>query len=1162
MKIGHSIRFALVTASLSQFAFLPASSGQEYTLPPARVVPWVASDDPLASTAGKLVVGIPGGFANRNAGRVVVQAPAPSGGDDALPLNNLIKSVSDGTIIELQTGNYKISSVVGMGKDHHRRTLRGKGVGQTVIQCSSSNACLSIAGYIGNAGTQGTLAITGGLQKGSTQLTLSDTAPLDVGDQVELTARNDFALPVISVTGFRGIRYQLATIEAIDRNAKTVTIKPALMMNYASTSLLRYGNVLTPTVGSGFEDFTLDGTSAENNPPIGIVLLGTYGSWVSNVVIKGGIKNYPLELFNNISCEVRQSEFLPTSKEYFTSNGAGILMNTNSACLVEDNIVLKLFPGMELNFTDMGNVIAHNVVLGGALNTNHGPHNSFNLFEGNVTDGFHSDGYFGGESDETIFRNRVLSFIANKRFSRNFNIVGNILHTPSGAADYGNGQIHRFLFRSVLGESLGDASYDWLLSQNHTTLCPEGFPQCAQYPMANLDAISSAVRAGPYQANAAEIITMLERGHPSYNFGRPNIGNLNYQGDVQPSKGRYWKDWDPTSNPTTSGAKVTGTVTGQTGSYVDSDGKTVPYFSVIISDPTNNQRLFSYAQSLCFQFNIKDINNRSTCQSVFGVDWGDPATLVVGNVVAYDVDNSKVYITGVVPPGVVNVGIWPRSEGFQEFDLDVDATTILKANYMVNAQGGGKVYSGEVITGTLPLSMFRSQRPTYWPAGKPWPAFDPITPNIDISAIPAGERYASRGNCGDAANQCDTGTLATPSSTATHYYWSCTPPVAGFATANCSLKKSNKDGKCGTAIYTCEYGAPNAKSTTATSYEWSCQGDEAGANVRCTTVNQPPALQRALTTSVLSAVVAGQSLSISLDSTDERRVSGVKLFVQGSLVPAEQVRLSTPVNDSGTTRWVLNVDWTPNQSGSIALSAKVVDELGAESQAVAVQQMTLNNDPNLINFWMLNDGSGSVVHDSSASKNDGAIITTDGNAPQWGAREDGIKVLLFRGTTKIEANNNIGVYPLTGCVWMSRAGAMNYIDEKLYHTLHFNMAVSANNNTIFGNDKFSMDFYNGISSLRSTGFVPGNVWNHLCLVITADGDATFYNNGEAAGSLHINSNEINYGGGKFIIGNGFNGLMNDLRIYRRALSAQEIRKLILLPVADLTPGGPTNLRVQ
>jgi len=79
-------------------------------------------------------------------------------------------------------------------------------------------------------------------------------------------------------------------------------------------------------------------------------------------------------------------------------------------------------------------------VIGPTFDVNHAPHNSFNLFEGNVMPRLQSDGYFGGSSQDTIFRNWLHGTakvayagyqqqyaLTMNRFSRQSNIVANML---------------------------------------------------------------------------------------------------------------------------------------------------------------------------------------------------------------------------------------------------------------------------------------------------------------------------------------------------------------------------------------------------------------------------------------------------------------------------------------------------------------------------------------------------------------------------------------------------------------------------------------------------------------------------------------------------------------------------------------------------------------
>src|SRR5207247_2677966 len=98
-------------------------------------------------------------------------------------------------------------------------------------------------------------------------------------------------------------------------------------------------------------------------------------------------------------------------------------MADTTGCLVEDNIMYQSFSEIEINSGSIGNVFAYNFMKDGNFaDSNHNSHNSYNLYEGNIIDNFESDGYYGSESEATLFRNYILGYVALKRFSRNFNI--------------------------------------------------------------------------------------------------------------------------------------------------------------------------------------------------------------------------------------------------------------------------------------------------------------------------------------------------------------------------------------------------------------------------------------------------------------------------------------------------------------------------------------------------------------------------------------------------------------------------------------------------------------------------------------------------------------------------------------------------------------------
>jgi hypothetical protein len=126
-----------------------------------------------------------------------------------------------------------------------------------------------------------------------------------------------------------------------------------------------------------------------------------------------------------------------------------------------------------------------------------------------------------------------------------------------------------------------------------------------------------------------------------------------------------------------------------------------------------------------------------------GVGYGDRFIFVLG---LPNIGNGGFSGSYVQPSkGILwsNWGAWDGPNGFQEFDLDVAATTIRKGNW--NAKDGGVPTTETLGTDTLPSSLYRTTRPA-WFGNLTWPAFSPSNPNQSFEAIPAGYRYLHPGS--------------------------------------------------------------------------------------------------------------------------------------------------------------------------------------------------------------------------------------------------------------------------------------------------------------------------------------------------------------------------------------------------------------------------------
>jgi hypothetical protein len=88
----------------------------------------------------------------------------------------------------------------------------------------------------------------------------------------------------------------------------------------------------------------------------------------------------------------------------------------------------------------------------------------------------------------------------------------------------------------------------------------------------------------------------------------------------------------------------------------------------------------------------------------------------------------------------------------------------------------------------------------------------------------------------------------------------------------------------------------------------------------------------------------------------------------------------------------------------------------------------------------------------------------------------------------------------------------------------------------------------GTCANRPTGAIPANAWTHLVVVVDrAQGKTHYYYNGVLDSSQDIPAGfkgNLDVAGGDLSLGSNwqpFIGLLDDVRIYRRALSPEEIR---------------------
>lgn len=425
--------------------FLLIASLRAELIPAARLGNWV-----VGTTVGvpggipaQSARGTPGGFTTIDVTQSPYNADNTGVTDASAAIQSAANAAVAGDVIYLPAGTYKFSSggvIIKAGQNAANITLRGAGQDQTIIKLPTFYGL-----SVGLSASFGEVAVVGGATAGATTLDFAsgDTSGISVNQIIQVWFSNESTTPVFSVTGFdleNGNPIRKQHVKVTNVTATQLTFTPAL---YFTSSEARIDKPLM-TSGVGIEDLTVEGTTTDS-PDNVISMAFATGCWLKNVRAKGA-NNYHISITGVNQSEIRRSKadtFIAES----ASNQAGILINSSTGLLIEDNSVADNFPLMEVNAGTTGIVVGYNYFLRptssiGIL-SNHGPHNAFNLYEGNVVESvIMSDGYTGSESQRTTFRNYLPSSgIENKRFSRYFNDVGNVLGgtIANGLPNIGNG---------------------------------------------------------------------------------------------------------------------------------------------------------------------------------------------------------------------------------------------------------------------------------------------------------------------------------------------------------------------------------------------------------------------------------------------------------------------------------------------------------------------------------------------------------------------------------------------------------------------------------------------------------------------------------------------------------------------------------------------------
>lgn len=366
--------------------------------------------------------------------------------DSTSAIQGALNACPANQFVYLPAGTYKVGQLT-MNRDNV--TLRGAGMDVTILRHQGGGSGILVGSGISGSdyfpGKGPGQTVTAGNSRDSTVVTLADTSAFTVGklarlawsDMIDDTTLDDGTTYVVtSVNGptYNGrVRRQVVKVTA--KTATTVTFTPGIIHTVQTGTNLTIlaGSANFGWTGIGLEDFTLN--SVDSPTLYGIDAGRLMNSWFKNVKSINST-NYPFII--NESLNVEMLHCYAAQVGGGGTNGAGILFETSTACLLYDNIITQSFPALEMNSGSCGNVFAYNLCDGNSsaycnINVNHSAHNSHNLFEGNIAMYIQSDGYHGSASQLIYFRNWLHGTTVNQSFNGPAGVVFNRWNSHNSA---------------------------------------------------------------------------------------------------------------------------------------------------------------------------------------------------------------------------------------------------------------------------------------------------------------------------------------------------------------------------------------------------------------------------------------------------------------------------------------------------------------------------------------------------------------------------------------------------------------------------------------------------------------------------------------------------------------------------------------------------------
>ena len=335
---------------------------------------------------------------------------------------------------------------------------------------------------------------------------------------------------------------------------------------------------------------------------------------------------------------------------------------------------------------------------------------------------------------------------------------------------------------------------------------------------------------------------------------------------------------------------------------------------------------------------------------------------------------------------------------------------------------------------------------------------------------------------------------------------------------------------------------------------------------QATTEDEPPSAPQNL------AAIPGDNLvNLSWDNNPESDIDYHNIY-------KDTVSGFTPTSPVATSDTNSYIDTAVSNGITYYYRVSAVDvgnNEGAYSQEVSV---TPSEEPNLIAYWKFDEGSGTQVTDSSGNGNDGIIYGATrvsegkfGSCLSFDGSSDYIAIPSH--TTLRPANITINVWVKPDSATIDEYASIvghPYDDEASWDHPYFSWRIGRWSNT--SNVQYFISDSGGLEDSQGSADVWNrNEWQMVTLVY--DGETTYgYVNGEPDGTDTTPGGNIDYDASNPDVvigmrsvddtGEYYGGLIDEIRIYNRALTPEEILAHYQIGLDETPPAAITDLSAQ